>query len=846
MKFNHLKLAVLLTIVCLGMARAQIKVSKQNLRSITHNTVNGLGLTSLVGDSGTAMFSLDSGISWQPDTINTKLNLRFTAGSTFVNRDMLRATVGDSGSLFISYKKNAWKRISTPTRQTQRGLSAAISWSGSEIFTVGDSGTILCFNERATGQKVTKIWGDSTIRFNSICRVDFNSTRDQTHNYPFTTAKLLIAADSGRIYQLFKNASMPAAVLFKLNTDSITRAQFNTITYNARDKRAYAFAADGKAVCIVSATDSAPQNYFHIPASCSDSNQVLTQIENPFNAWDYRGIFSFGKGGCGSTAAYDNVAGLKKFTCFKTGTNLNINGAAGISGDPNIIAFVTDNGYVHVTNRKILKPSVLKANGAVAFCKGLGSVTITDTTASVNADYQWYKNGRLLRGANSATLVVTDSGNYYLNKSIFTGAKYTRSNGSNMVPFWSDTNSNRIHVQFLPQPVKPVITVSGTDSLAGPVVGATKYRWLRDTTLLTDTTGKIKATVTGSYRVIAYNAGGCKSDTSAPYNFLRCADINRLFNFRHDTVICQGGNLLFRYTPNPSVTGLTYQWFKNGIAIATGGQSNLQTVTDSGRYSLQIRVLNCLVFSDTIKVSISSVPSAPTVSPSGAIDLCSGDSVILTGQPGFSRYIWIQANGQIIKDTTGNKLVLKTSVGGLRLKVNNQLGCASPTSQPINITARTRPTRPVLSLSGRTITATLTPAVPAAIFKWYKNGVLVPGTIGTTLTNATPGASYKAVAFVATCVSDTSVVLTVTGIKSTDQTDFKMFPNPNNGNFNISCAEWLVGGLVTITDLAGKEIYNSQLQSVLLEINLPELSPGLFILNYRKDNYQMNQRLMIR
>jgi hypothetical protein len=644
---------------------------------------------------------------------------------------------------------------------------------------------------------------------------------------------------------------MPRPILIRLNTDTITSAPFNAIVYDAGKRYVFAYATDGKIIRISNADDTLITNYRAVTMSCGGNAQVNDAIINPYTEWNYRGIFTFGQNGFGSHASFsNNNTPLTNVTCFATGTLRRINAATSIGGNPSAtyvplnIVYVTDSGYVHSTKKGFLVPAGIKASSGLQFCKGLGSVTLTDTAWGSNYDYQWYRNQVKINGATNKTITITDSGTYRLKRSILSGVGYQVGQPISKL-FSLDTNSNSLNVSFLPAPERPVIAIQAPDTLSAPTASASKYVWLLGRTVLSDTASKLRALATGSYRVIAYNAIGCKSDTSLPFSYIRCADINRALNYRNDTTICVGSNLVFRYVVNQGFTGAAYQWFKNGNPIASATTNNLQSVADSGTYALRVTLANCTLFSDTIKVNVSALPTTPIITPSGTSDLCSGDSVVLTGPLGFSRYVWVNATNQTVKDTTSNRFVLRSALTGLRLKVKNVAGCQSASSAAINIMATVKPTRPTMVVTGNSITAVLNPAVANATYKWFKNGVLVSGTTGATLNNAEDGASYTCVAFVRTCVSDTSTPILVVGLQKLQSDNFKIYPNPNNGSFKVRVDLWAIGGTLSVTDLAGKEIFATSIETSEAEIAMSDMAKGLFIVQYTKGTTRISKKLLV-
>ena len=77
----------------------------------------------------------------------------------------------------------------------------------------------------------------------------------------------------------------------------------------------------------------------------------------------------------------------------------------------------------------------------------------------------------------------------------------------------------------------------------------------------------------------------------------------------------------------------------------------------------------------------------------------------------------------------------------------------------------------------------------------------------------------------------------------------KIYPNPNNGNFNIQIESVKGKGIVTIYDLSGKVIVQQNVQitqnSQQIEINQHQLKPGIYIVSVNIDQTYYRKRLIV-
>lgn len=119
----------------------------------------------------------------------------------------------------------------------------------------------------------------------------------------------------------------------------------------------------------------------------------------------------------------------------------------------------------------------------------------------------------------------------------------------------------------------------------------------------------------------------------------------------------------------------SYSW-------STGQTSSSITVKNAGNYSVTATYTNgCTRSSGITAVTTNPLP-APTVTPKGAISLCSGDSLTLsTGV--FANYTW--SNGKTTRD-----VVIKTA-GNYSVQVVNQFGCVGKSLDTAFVTLKPKP-----------------------------------------------------------------------------------------------------------------------------------------------------------
>ena len=226
--------------------------------------------------------------------------------------------------------------------------------------------------------------------------------------------------------------------------------------------------------------------------------------------------------------------------------------------------------------------------------------------------------------------------------------------------------------------------------------------------------------------------------------------------------------------PNPNTLRVT--WKLNGNAIVTNVDSVIITpgLLNNGINTLSVQVLDTTLLTRadlhpvnhtyTISWNIdNSAPPGPTITAGGPISFCNSGSVILTSNASSGNQ-WYK-DGNAINGSTGTTLNV-TESGSYTVKVIVN-GCESTASNAIVVTTGPIPGTPVVTAGPNTTfcnggSVVLTSNAPNGN-QWYKDGVAISGSTGTTL-NVTSGGSYAAKVILNGCESAVSngIVVTVT------------------------------------------------------------------------------------
>jgi len=187
--------------------------------------------------------------------------------------------------------------------------------------------------------------------------------------------------------------------------------------------------------------------------------------------------------------------------------------------------------------------------------------------------------------------------------------------------------------------------------------------------------------------------------------------------------ICNSSSLMLQTT---KVTGYTYQWKKNGSDIANATAFKY-TATSAGAYTVRVNDGSCSPISAATTITMSAPPTA-TITPSGTVNVCTGNSLLMQANTGNGlSYQW-KKNGSTINGATTSSYTASIAAS---YTVAVSLGSCSATSSATVLTV-TGPS-PTVTPSG---TVTVCPAVTVNLsansgaglsYQWLKTGVAISG-----------------------------------------------------------------------------------------------------------------------
>lgn len=327
-----------------------------------------------------------------------------------------------------------------------------------------------------------------------------------------------------------------------------------------------------------------------------------------------------------------------------TGTNYNItwmpgnlSGASvtGLSAGINYTVSITDSQNCPTTANVLLTappPVVPSITGDTIFCEGENRILLGNTGFN---SYSWSNS------TNNPDVVVSNSGTYILTVTDAAGCMGIDSVLVNHYP------SNE------PQIVGSSSFCTGTSTTL-ELSGYSSYTWSTgsvDTFIMVNTPGQVT--------VETIDSNGCTGRDTIQVS--ESSSLNPAI----------GGTLSFCAGDSTTLTAgtgfSTYNW-SNSL-----GQ-NTVNITSPGTYSVTVSDATGCQGSDTVVVVQN---MNPTVSISGAMDFCPGDSIQLTADAGFMNYTW---NGN-----SGFQNINIFNSGNYDLEVTDANGCKATTTTSVNL-----------------------------------------------------------------------------------------------------------------------------------------------------------------
>ncbi len=369
--------------------------------------------------------------------------------------------------------------------------------------------------------------------------------------------------------------------------------------------------------------------------------------------------------------------------------------------------------------------------------------------------------------------------------------------------------------------------------------GLSPYQYSIDGGLNFQNSGLFTGIGASNYNIVLKDANGCSTSTSTTVT----NQGGFTLSVTPDQSICLGNSATV--TAGGAGSGSTYSW-DNGLG---NGSTHIISPTVTTTYTVIANDTQGCSRTMTSVVTVNTQPTV-TVSPNSPT-ICNGDSITLIAS-GAQSYVW--NNG-----TSLNTITVAPS-SQTQYFVNGQNGncIGSPISTMINVDPS--PTivangNPLSIQSGGTVNFNNNGSV-ATTYNWsFGDGAT--STQGSTSHTFTSDGTYNVVLSgdLGNCSGTDTIVVIVGNGGPTSIENFKLenainvFPNPNNGNFNLTIKlPYYQDVEYRIVDAIGKYIDGNRLQNILnsnLPLDLSQNSKGIYYLTIKTELGEITRQISI-
>jgi hypothetical protein len=383
------------------------------------------------------------------------------------------------------------------------------------------------------------------------------------------------------------------------------------------------------------------------------------------------------------------------------------------------------------------------------------------------------------------------------------------------------TATGEVTINVNPTPVTPIVylpfdTVCNGEQVPVVIVNATDdhYYWFINgtevpgenmSTLIYNTTQA--GTVMFTARAVSDQ--GCVSQFSLPSSnlvnpALVVIDAPESVVITGNTSFCDGGSttLYANVQTTAAPANITYTWFKDGVAINMISSDHI-TVTTSGSYKVIATVYgHCSTESMSVDVNVEQAPQLQLTATENTI--CAGGSTVITAEATGLNNVEMNYNWNNGFQGTSYTFTPATAGTYTFTVTASQATSGCVAEDEITITVNDVPATPVVVVDnavvcdGGQVTLTVTNAVANATYTWMRNGVVISGADGATLTESPATVDGDATNYVYTVFAELPMISGCTSATSAN-TVVTVIPTPDvyvavEGN-TTQC----VGGSVTLS-----------------------------------------------
>jgi hypothetical protein len=456
-----------------------------------------------------------------------------------------------------------------------------------------------------------------------------------------------------------------------------------------------------------------------------------------------------------------DIAGATEATYTTPATTIADNDSTFLVVVTNAVGSQTSDSATLTVTAAATPPVITKQPSDQTVTVGQSATFSVSASGTASLTYQWKKNGAAIAGATAATYVTpaTVIGD---DRSAFLVVVSNGVGSATSSPATLTVSAVATGPIITAQPTNQTVTVGETASFSVTATGSAplSYQWKKNGSDIAGATGATyttPATAIGdnasSFLVVVTNSVGSVTSSTATLTVSAVATA--------PVITVQPGNrsVTVGQTANFSVTAtgsapLTYQWKKDGTAIAGATAANYTTpatvIGDNARTFLVV-VTNSVgsTTSSSATLTVSAIATAPVITgqPTNqtvTVGQTATFSVTATGSAPLS-YQWKKSGTAIVGATSAAYTTPATVIGDnastFLVVVTNGVG--SLTSSSATLTVSAAATGPVITAqpSNQSVTVgqtamfsvTATGSAPLS-YQWKKNGTAIAGAAGATYT----------------------------------------------------------------------------------------------------------------